>query len=201
MFTLNVENRNLSLKPKQLRREGIIPAVLYGKALPESLSIQLTRAEATRFLKTNSTGSTTELVIGGKKYPALLRETTYKPTTGELEHLSFQMLLAGEVISSSAWFVLVNREKAVGMVNLTQPDIAYKALPAYLFDKVEVDVDVMQVGDSLRISDLAIANDPNIEILSPLDTMVVSITDARKPLEEPEAEEAEETEAEEVASE
>ncbi|MGI5900738.1 MAG: 50S ribosomal protein L25/general stress protein Ctc, partial [Christensenellales bacterium] len=54
MITLKAEKRNESIKPRQLRRKGIIPAVLYGKDLDESLSIQFSQAEILQFLRTNS---------------------------------------------------------------------------------------------------------------------------------------------------
>ena len=197
MFTFNAENRNTGLKPKQLRRKGIIPGILYGKDLGKSLSIQFSGAEAARFLKSNSTGSKAELVIGDKKFPALLREATYKPATDELEHLSFQMLLAGEIVTSTARIVLVNRDKVSGMVQQPQSDISYRALPSHLIDRIEIDLDGTKVGASLRISDLIIAKNPDIEILSPLDTMVLSIADPRKPVETLETDdEASETESE-----
>ena len=180
MFILNAENRNTGLKPKQLRRKGIIPGILYGKDLDKSLSIQFSGAEAARFLKSNSTGSKAELVIGDKKFPALLREATYKPATDELEHLSFQMLLAGEIVTSTARIVLVNRDSVSGMVQQQQSDISYRALPSHLIDRIEIDLDGMKVGASIRISDLDIAKNPDIEILSPLDTTVLSIADPRK---------------------
>lgn len=186
MVTLNVENRNTNLKPKQLRRKGIIPGVLYGKNLKESLSIQFSQAEVARFLKSNSTGSKARLVIGDKKFPALLREANYKPATDELEHLSFQTLLAGEIVTSTARIVLVNREKVSGVIQQAQSEISYRALPSYLIDKIEIDLDGMKVGDSMRVSNLDIAKNPDIEILNPLDTMVFSIADPRKPVETPE---------------
>lgn len=197
MFTLNAENRNTNLKPNQLRRQGLIPGVLYGKNLKESLSIQFSQSEAARFLKSNSAGSKAELMIGDKKFPALLREVNYKPVTGELEHLSFQTLLAGEVITSAAKIVVLNREKVLGVVHQPQPEIPYRALPSHLIDKIEIDIDGMEVGTSIRISDLDIAENSNIEILIPLDTTVLSIADVHKPVETTETDdEASETESE-----
>lgn len=197
MFIFNAENRNAGLKPKQLRRKGIIPGILYGKDLEKSLSIQFSRAEAARFLKSNSMGSKAELVIGDRKFPALLRETTYKPATDELEHLSFQMLLAGEIVTSTARIVLVNRDRVSGMVQQQQSDISYRALPSHLIDRIEIDLDGMKVGSSIRISDLDIAKNSDIEILSPFDTTVFSIDDPRKTVETLETDdEASKTESE-----
>ncbi|MGI5900686.1 MAG: 50S ribosomal protein L25, partial [Christensenellales bacterium] len=181
---LKAEKRNESIKPRQLRRKGIIPAVLYGKDLDESLSIQFSQADILQFLRTNSTGSRAELTIDGQKYPTLLRDITYVTATSNLEHLSFQKLVAGEIVSSTAGVVLLNREKVSGVVNLLQAEIAYQALPAHLFDRVEIDLEGKEPGDSISVGDLDIAKNENIEILSPLDTMLISITDIHRQVEE-----------------
>ncbi|NLB61799.1 MAG: 50S ribosomal protein L25 [Clostridiales bacterium] len=193
MFILKAENRNTNLKPKQLRREGIIPAVLYGKNLEESLSIQIPQEEVLRFLKTNAPGSKLDLVIGGKKHLALLREVSLKPATAIIEHLTFQTLLANEVITSTMRIALVNRERVPGMIQHPQSEISYKALPAHLIDTIEIDLEGLQVGDTIRISDLEIAKNPNIEILNPLDTLVVSIIDNRKAPDQGDVDESEES--------
>ena len=106
--------------------------------------------------------------------------------SNELEHLSFQTLVAGEVVTSAARIVLVNREKVTGMVQQPQSEVSYRALPSNLIDKIEIDLDGMKIGTSMRIGDLDIAKNPDIEVLSPLDTMVFSIADARTSMKTPE---------------
>lgn len=197
MITLKAENRNTSLKPNQLRRNKIIPGVLYGKSLEASLSIQFSQSDVTRFLRTNSTGSKAELVIGDKKFPSLLREIGYKPTTGDAEHLSFQALTADEVITSTMRVILVNREKVQGIVHQPQSEISYKALATHLVDKVEIDMEGMTEGTVVKLSDLDIVKNPNIEILTPLDATVLSVVEAQKAVEaSDEGAEAEGTESE-----
>jgi large subunit ribosomal protein L25 len=180
MFTLNAEKRNMDLKPKQLRREGIIPGVLYGKELPASLSIQFSQSETMRFLQSNAMGSRAEVALGDKKYPALLREIARKPATGQVEHLSFQTLVAGEVVTSTARIVLINRDKVSGMIQQPQGEISYQALPSHLVDRIEIDLDGVKVGDSIRVSDLEIAKNPHVEILTAPDTLLVAIADSRR---------------------
>lgn len=195
MLTLNVESRATDLKPKQLRRKRIVPAVLYGNNLEEALSIQIPLEAADRFLKSNSIGSKVKLLLGDEGFPALLREIARRPVTAELEHLSFQTLVAGEVVTSTAKIVLVNRDKVRGLINQPQTDVSYRALPAHLVERIEIDLDGMGIGDSLQISDLDIAKNPDIEILSPLDSVVLTIADVRKPVETLETSEDEVEEA------
>lgn len=197
MVTLKAQTRNMSLKPKQLRRQGIIPGVLYGKNLEKSLNIQIPKQEVTRFLQSNPTGSKVELAVGDDKYLTLFREVTYTPTTGEIEHMCFQTLLAGEKVHSTIKVVLQNTEKIAAVVLQPHPEISYRALPEHLISTVDVDVDGMQVGDTIQIGDLDIAKNPNLEILDPLDTVLVSIVEssaAEEPTVEAEGEEQEEKE-------
>ncbi|MGI6161006.1 MAG: 50S ribosomal protein L25 [Christensenellales bacterium] len=177
MFILKAENRDAKLKPKQLRRKGIIPGVLYGKNLEESVSIQIPHGEAMQFLRSNSIGSTVEINIGDKKSPALLREISYKTASYEPEHLSFQTLVAGETITSTARVILLNREKVSGTVQQTLTDISYQALTSDLFDRVEIDLDGVMAGSVIRVSDLEVAKNPDIEILTPHDSVIISVVD------------------------
>ncbi|NLN81256.1 MAG: 50S ribosomal protein L25 [Clostridiales bacterium] len=188
MFTLKAEPRSEDLKPKQLRRKGIVPGVLFGKNLEESLKIQLPQGEASRFLKSGFTGRKIDLVIGRKKYSALLKQATYRTVTGEIEHLNFQTLLEGEPVSSTIKIMLLNKDKVSGIVQQALSEIPYRALPEHLIESVEIDLKGMDVGTNIMLSDLDIANNSDIEIQLPPDTLVLSITESRKTVEIPEQE-------------
>ena len=78
--------------------------------------------------------------------------------------------------------------------NLLQEDleeISYKALPADLVDKVQVDVGEMKIGDVIKVKDLEIAKNPNIDLKTDPEAVVVSCTVVHNSVPEPEtAEEA-----------
>ncbi|HZK34354.1 MAG TPA: 50S ribosomal protein L25 [Bacillota bacterium] len=191
MYTLNSKKRSMDLKPNQMRRKGLIPGVLFGKSLESSLSIQFTEQDLARFLRTNTEGSQAELTIDDEKYIALLREVTYIPATNKLEHLSFQVLLADEVIETVARIVFLNRDTLTGLVQQEMSEVSYRALPRHLTDRIEVDLEGLEIGDTIRVDDLDIAKDPNIELVDPLDTVVAAIIDSTSYYEdELEAEEA-----------
>ena len=66
-------------------------------------------------------------------------------------------------------------------------EISYKALPEALIDKIDVDCGNLRVGDTIKVSDLEIASDKNIEIMTHLDAPVVSVIASHNVL--PDAEE------------
>lgn len=186
MYTLKANNRNINLKGRQLRRKGIVPAVIFGKHLEESISIQVTQRDADHFLRTNAIGYRLELDMDGEKHMVLLKDATKDPITGNLEHLGFQVLMAGEIITSIAHVFVINRDRIEGIVQQSIDEISYKALPTNLIEKIEVDLEGKDVGYAVTVADLEIANNKNIELLTPLNTLVVSIA-AQRAFEETEA--------------
>lgn len=176
MSTLKAQIRDENSKAKQLRRGGAVPAVLFGKHLEKSISIQIPANEVEQFLRFNSVGSRVDLMIGKKKYMALLKDISLTPLIRSAEHLSFQELTAGEKVTSEFHIHLHNRAKVDGVVQQHLSQVHYSALPIHLLDTVEVELEGKVIGDSAELGDLDFVNNPNIEILTPLDTTVYTIT-------------------------
>lgn len=175
MNILNAEQRDETIKVKQLRQKGFVPGVLYGKHLEESLMLQFPKVYVRRFLKTNPAGSTVDLVIGEKKYKALLKEITFHPVTESLEHLSFQTLIADEKITSTAPIILLNKETIEDTIRQSLFELTYRAFPADLFEKIEIDMTGRQTDDILRVGDLDVMNNKEIEIKNLPEVIVFSI--------------------------
>lgn len=130
-----------------------------------------------------------DLMIGEKKYKSLLKEITFAPVAGSLEHLSFQTLITGEKITSTAQIVLINKENIIDTVRQLIFELSYRAFPPDLFDQIEIDMKGKKAGDMLRISDLEIINNEDIEIKNPLDSVVVSVIANTQPVDDVPAEE------------
>ena len=95
-----------------------------------------------------------------------------------------------EKVHSVAEVILVNAEKvASGVVQEGLSEIAYKALPAALVDKVKVDVGNMKVGDTIRVKDLEIAKDKEIDLSTDPEAVVATVTAVHNVVPETETEE------------
>ncbi len=187
MYILKAENRSTEKKSKQLRREGIIPGIIVGKSLEESLSVQFSKKDITAFLKTHSVGSTVSVTLGAEKYTALLREVSNAPVSFEVEHLRFQVL-KGEAVHSTVPVVLLNRELAGGVVHQPISEIAYRARPDDLIEKIEVNVAGLMPGTVIRISDLPVFKNSAIELQTPPERAIAVIHEKKEdPSPEPEA--------------
>ena len=55
-------------------------------------------------------------------------------------------------------------------------EVSYRALPAALVEKVKVDVGEMEIGDTIRVKDLSIAKDKDVDILTDLEAVVATVT-------------------------
>ena len=173
MFTLHAEPRSTNLKAKQLRKNGLTPISIYGGSINRSL--QLGKSEATKLFKSKTTGGSLLLYVEGRGIHALIREIGRSPVTGQVEHISFQELNSNELITNTAKVLLVNRDKVPGYIQQVLFEIPYRAPASKLIETVEVDLDGMPAGSIIKIKDLGIAQNEDVEILSDPENLVASI--------------------------
>ena len=133
------------------------------------------------------------LDVDGQSYDVLIKEIQFNPLEGQVDEIDFQALVSNEKVHSVAEIVLLNHEKVeAGVLQEDLEEISYKALPADLVDKVQVDVGEMKIGDVIKVKDLEIAKNPNIDLKTDPEAVVVSCTAVNNSVPEPEtAEEAE----------
>ncbi len=180
MFTLQAEPRITGIKAKHLRQKGLIPGCLYGGSIEKSLLLQITQSEVIKLLKSKSEDDKVLLNIEGEKANALLREIGRNSINGQIEHISFQKLNGNELVTSSAKIVLINKEKIPVYIQQVLFDIPYRALASKLIEIVEIDLEGMRAGDSIKVKDLDIAKDDDVEILIDQESLVVSLVEYRR---------------------
>lgn len=195
--TLNVIKRKRMGKSgaREIRREGNIPAVLYGKGT-ENLSLVINPAELKEALSTDA-GENTLLEIRVKDGDAdipklsLLREVQYDYLTDKPIHLDFQALDMNEKITVD---VPVHIEgsaigvKEGGILDEILRDISVECLPTNIPNLFTIDVTELQIGDSIHVSSLEI--EEGVEILHEVEDTIVTVV-APKVEAEPEEEEIE----------
>lgn len=185
MITLQVQKRDMETKAKKLRREGYIIGNLCGKEITGSILLKIDQKEAQRALQGCMKGTQLMLDVEGRIYDVLIKEISYETGSRKIQSIDFQALVKDEKVHSTAPIVLHNRDKvAEGVLEQTLKEISYKAYPSALVDKVIVDVGNMRLGDSIRVSDLEIAKDKDIELLTHLDATVATVFAAHAGAEE-----------------
>ncbi len=198
-LSLKATKRTISgRKVKKLRKEGQLPANIYGKKI-KSLAIQLSTKEFSEvFNKAGETGIV-ELVIGSEKRPVLIHNIAYHPVTHLPLHADFFQVDLKEKVTAKVPVVFVGEAPAVkdkvGVLLTLLSEVEVEALPADLIDKLEVDVGKLSaIGESIKVSDLKISD--KIKILNDVALEVVKVA----PLVSKEAEQLAKEEAEAAAA-
>ena len=193
MTTLKVQRRNVETKAKKLRREGYVTGNLFGKEIEGSIPLQIEKQEAERIERECMKGSQLYLELDGKTYDVLIKEMDYRPMDHQILEMDFQALVKGEKVHSVAEVILLNKEKVTeGVLEQLLEEIAYKATPEELVEKVEIDCATLRLGDTLKVADLDIAKNDKIDLQTDLDAPIVSILASNNEVPEDEEESAEE---------
>lgn len=191
MNTLKAERRSLDTKAKKLRREGYVTGNVFGKELKEAIPVKIEKKDAERLLKTCNKGSQIMLEVEGKKLDVLIKEIDYNSMKRQIDEIDFQALVSGEEVHSVAEVVLLNHDKVVnGLIQLKLHEIAYKAVPEALVDKVEINMENMKIGDSVLVKDLELASNEKIHLMTDPEATVVAVTEIHNKAAEADTEEA-----------
>ena len=186
MNTLKAEKTSMSIKAKRLRREGYVTGNVFGRDIQESIPVKIEKTVVERLLKTCNKGSQILLDVDGQAYDVLIKDISFNAMKGIVEEIDFQALVRGEKVHSVAEVILVNHDKVMnGVLQQQLQEISYKALPEALIDKVRIDVGDMKVGDTIRVADLDIAKNKNVDLVTDLDTTVATVTVVHAAAEEP----------------
>ena len=189
MNTLKAEKRDLAVKAKKLRREGYVTGNVFGKELEQSIPVKMLSSNVESLLKTTGKGGRILLDLDGQSYNVLIKEVDFNSMKHQITEIDFQVLDAGEKVHSVAEIELLNHDKVTnGVIQLHLEEISYRALPEDLTDRIQLDLDGVKVGDSIKVKDLPFAQNPQIELLTDPESIVVSVTEVRN-TEEAETEE------------
>lgn len=212
--TLFVTKRNTVGKgaARKIRREGFIPAVLYGREM-EPISLTVNPIDLKKALSTEAGENTLlELHVKGDGEEitkiALLRDVQYDNLTSRPIHFDFQEILMKELITVKVPVEVVGKAPGIqegGILEEILREIEVECLPASIPNVIEIDVSQLGIGDSIHIGDLTlpegvtVLHDPDetiITILSPvMEEVKPAAAEAAAPAEgaegeaEPEAEE------------
>jgi large subunit ribosomal protein L25 len=149
-----------SAESRRLRKEGLIPGVLYGGGEPVAISVE--ERELRRAL-TGAGGlhSILDVEVDGKgeTHASILKEYQVDPVRGGVTHVDLHEVRLDKPIQASVSVDLLGGEDAPGVREggvLSQPlrEVTVEALPLEMPEHIDLDVSGMDIGATLRISDL-----------------------------------------------
>jgi large subunit ribosomal protein L25 len=166
-------------KVKQLRRQGLIPANLFGKKI-DSIAVQVDAKHFNKIYDQVGETGIVDVAVGDKSYPCLIVGRANDPVTGSILHVDFHNVSLKEKVTATIPVELAGEAPAVkdlgGVVNQSLYELEVEALPTDLPEVFKLDVSkLVAIGDNLAIKDLAVPEGVTVE-LEP-ETIIVSIAE------------------------
>lgn len=183
----------LGRKVKHLRKEGFLPATVYGNKF-ETVSIQFKMIELEKLFDQVGESGLVEILVNEQKLPILFRNPQYSPIDGNIIHIDCYKVNLKEKITATVPIEFVGESQAVKdgnvLIEVTN-EVEIEALPTDLPESITVDISVLNaIDDMITVGDIKL--EEKMEMVTAPEQVIVKI-------EEPRAEEIIETPAEEVA--
>ncbi len=178
---INAEKRDVvGKKVGSLRRQGLIPGVMYGHNEPP-FPITMNAREIERVINNLTSSSIVTVKVNGESHQALIREKQKDYIRNQIIHIDFQILSLKEKIRSKIEVKLVGVAPAVknfnGIVLHESEFIDVEALPADLPERITVDISGLEnIGDLIRVGDLDISD--AVTVFDDVNDVIVSISGA-----------------------
>ncbi|MFA6184721.1 MAG: 50S ribosomal protein L25 [Candidatus Shapirobacteria bacterium] len=170
----------LGRKVKQLRKDGFLPATVYGHNF-EPKSIQFKTMVLERLYDEVGESGLVELLIDTQKLPILFRNPQYSPVESELIHIDCYKVNLKEKITATVPIEFIGESQAVKEGNVlveVSNEVEVDALPADLPESITVDISVLnEVDDMITVGDIKL--DEKMEMITQSDQVIVKIEKPR----------------------
>jgi large subunit ribosomal protein L25 len=173
--------------PRRLRRQGMVPAILYGRGEP-NVVITVQRKAIEKLLHEHH--FVMNLECEDLASPAQLKEVQYDALGEEVIHADFGRISLTEALHVTVPIELHGEPEGVkegGVLEVILHEVSVECLPTNVPENIRVEVANLKVGDGLRVRDIPVSE--GVSILAEPDAVVVVITAPPEVVEE-EAEEA-----------
>lgn len=195
-YAIEAEQREQAGKgaARSLRREGKIPAVIYGdKKDPVKVTLDSNRINV-EYNKGHMFTTLCDLNLGTDKHLVLARDIQLHPVTDIVEHVDFLRVSAKTKIAVNVPVKFINEDKSPGLedkgiLNVTRYDVEVVCLATNIPDEIEVNLEGKEQGDAVKASDATLPQGSKY-VIDDRDFTIATIM-APKRLEDLEAELAE----------
>ena len=181
----------------RIRREGKVPAVVYGLGT-ETVSITVPARELQHILAGEAgANSLINLDLDGESVLTLARQIHRHPTRGELVHVDFVRIRRDVAVSAEVPVHVLGEAEGVkdgGLLEQLMFHLTVEAMPGNIPVALELDVSALNIGDQLRLEDMPLPQGVTTEV-DP-ETVVVQVAAPRVAAEVEEGEEGEAVEGE-----
>lgn len=174
---LNVEPRGTGkAAARTVRAAGNVPCVLYGRDM-DPVHFQVPELSLRPLIFTHET-HIVEIELDGDTWSCILREIDFDPVSEQPIHADFLLLTEGRTIRMTVPVRLVGTPAGQlegGMTQQVIPELDIECLPQDIPGHVELNVEHLEIGDTIHVSDVEIEN---VTILTPPERTIVTIAGA-----------------------
>ncbi len=176
---------------RRLRKEGRIPAVIYGKETPVHISIDA--KEFKTKVKNISESGLLTIKMGRKSFTVLIKDFQENPLKYELKHFDFFEITKGEKLHTTVSIVLLHADSAAGIrlggvLEQLLHEVDIECLPENIPENITCDISELGLNESLHIE--SITAPEGVKILTDAHRTVVAITSLKEEKVEEDDEEA-----------
>jgi large subunit ribosomal protein L25 len=176
-ITLECQSRPETSKPRALRREGWIPANLYGYKGAESMSLVLGQKDAINLLKKASVNNTlVDLTVADVNWngKVLIREVQSHPWKRTLHHISFFCPSADKHVEVVVPLKITGKSIGIaqgGILEQSATQVKVRCLPDQIPEFLEMDITNVDIGKNFQVKDLVLSegitvlDDPNKNLI------------------------------------
>ena len=181
-YKVEVNKREITDKKslKDLRREGKIPGVYYSAKSNSGAPIFITMNEFNKAVKSGA--RIFNISVGGNKQNVLFKSVQYHPVTDQVLHIDLYGINMSKPINIKIPIKLIGTPIGVseegGVLNQPTNEIEIQCLPADIPEFIESDITEVALGSSLNIGSIEL--DEKFLLVTPEDTVLVSVTHAMK---------------------
>lgn len=178
-ITVECQTRPEGIKPRALRREGLIPVVLYGHKGAESVSLTMPTKEAETLLREAAVNNTlVDLKVPdiSWKGKALIREVQAHPWKKTLYHLSFFTVAADQTVEIVVPIVTTGEAigaKEGGIVEQIITELNISCAADKIPESIEIDVSNFEIGTVLHVREVILPE--GVEVLDDPERTVISV--------------------------
>lgn len=177
---------------KKLRREGMVPAIVYGKH-SDNRALKFAENEVKRYDDSMAPGSSMNIQLGEEEIMVIVKEIQRDAVLRNVIHIDFQELTKGEKIKVKIPVHVFNRDAVEGGNMVVQQqinEIEIETLPKNLIQSVDIDCKLLRETETITVADLPVFANEDIEVFDDPEEVVVTLVVATRA--EAASEEAEE---------
>ena len=158
VLTAELRNSSGTGAARALRKEGKIPAIIYGGKDQKAISLS-NKEFLKEYEKSNIFSKIIEMNIDKKVIKLITREVQMHPVKDVPMHVDFQEIVKGMVVKTTVTVKVINKEKCPGIkkggvLNIVHRTIEFSCPPEKIPPYIEVNIEGYEIGDNIHIEDL-----------------------------------------------